>query len=119
MIYDGFTMHPDFLRIEEMFKYIQSQNREVVVSPVIYKALENSKVELFGVTIRSSPLFPFETHWDACDIDTHQQIQIPSNEWIHGIMMSPMDFNDIEHLRLPIQMYEQDTQNNWLKGRMI
>lgn len=82
-------MHPDWLKIEEMFKYAELQRKEVTVSPVVYKALENSKVELFGVTIRSSPLFPFETHWDACDVSTHQQIQIPSGEWIHGVMMSP------------------------------
>lgn len=119
MIYDGLNMHPDWLNIEEMFKYIKSQNKEVTVSQVVYKALEHSKVELFGVTIRSSPLFPFETHWDACDVNTHQQIQIPSGEWIHGIMMSPMDFSSIELMPLPIQMSEQDTKNNWLKGRMF
>jgi hypothetical protein len=113
------NMHADFIKIQEVFKYIKSQNKEVSVSPVVYKALENSKVELFGVTIRSSPLFPFETHWDACDVATHQQIQIPSGEWIHGIMMSPIDFNNIEPMPLPIQWYEQDTKSNWLKGRMF
>lgn len=112
-------MHPDFLKIEEMFKYVKSQNKEVTVSPVVYKALEHSKVELFGVTIRSSPLFPFETRWDACDIGTHQKIQIPSGEWIHGVMMSPMGFSDMEPMPFPIQWQEQDTKNNWLKGRMF
>lgn len=106
------NMHADFLKIEEMFKYIKSQDKEVTVSPVAYKALEHSKVELFGVTIRSSPLFPFETHWDACDVSTHQQIQIHSGEWIHGIMISPMDFSSIEPVRLPIQSYVWFEESN-------
>lgn len=89
-------MHPDWLKIEEMFKYAELQMKEVTVSPLVYKALENSKVELFGVTIRSSPLFPFETHWDACDIDTHQQIQVPSGEWIHGVIIPEMPPIDVE-----------------------
>lgn len=48
-----------------------------------------------------------------------QNFLIPSGEWIHGVMMSPINFNNIEPMPLPIQWYEQDTQNNWLKGRMF
>jgi hypothetical protein len=111
--------YPEWLKIAEKLDQLDAQKKQAMVSPDVYAEIQRLKINLFGLTVRSSPLFPYEKHWDACDIDTHQQIRIPSGEWVHGIMMPAIDFTYAEPLSLPIQMPEQGTQNNWFKGRMF
>lgn len=98
--------YPEWLKIAEKLDQLDAQKKEVIVSPDVYTAIQRLKVNLFGLIVRSSPLFPYETHWDACDIDTQQQIKIPSGEWVHGIMMPATAFSDIEHI--PLQFYESE-----------
>jgi hypothetical protein len=41
------------------------------------------------VEVRESSMFPYEKMWTACDIENKTEHQIPSGEWVHGIMVAP------------------------------
>lgn len=45
--------------------------------------------EAIGIEVRESSVFPYEMKWAACDIETKSEHQIPSGEWIHGVMAAP------------------------------
>jgi hypothetical protein len=47
---------------------------------------------IFGIPVKESNLFPFEILYNACDIETRQEIKIPSGEWCHGVIV-PDDYN--------------------------
>jgi len=42
-----------------------------------------------GISVIQSSIFPFERKWAACDIETKLEHQIPSGEWVHGVMVTP------------------------------
>ncbi len=113
--------YSEWLKIAEKLDQLESQKKEVIVSPDVYSEIQRLKINLFGLTVRSNPLFPYEKHWDACDIDTQLEIRIPSGEWVHGIMIPAMSFNDVE--RMPLQFYEsedsKELKSYLFKGRMF
>lgn len=50
---------------------------------------ETKHINLFGyqIPVHESPIFPFEIHYDACDVETRQLVKIGSGEMIHGAMI--------------------------------
>jgi hypothetical protein len=52
-------------------------------------------MKIHGIEIIQSNLFPFELHWDACDIITKELIMIPSGEWVHGVIVPKMEIESI------------------------
>lgn len=38
--------------------------------------------------VRQSSIFPYERKWLACDVATREEIHIPSDEWVNGVMFS-------------------------------
>lgn len=43
--------------------------------------------------IRESNLFPFEIMYDACSLETKEEIKIPSGEWIHGVAIPEINWD--------------------------
>lgn len=48
-----------------------------------------TSLNIFGYNfpVIENPLFPFEVHYDACDMETKQEVKIASGEWIHGAII--------------------------------
>lgn len=64
---------------------------------------------MINMEYRESNLFPFEFHWDACDVETRKLIHIPSGEWCHGILM-PNEIYDLPPINNLSGMYEPLTE---------
>lgn len=64
------------------------------MSDKIKELSETKNIDLFGykIPVFESPLFPFEIHYDACDIETRQLVKIGSGELIHGAILPKIDF---------------------------
>lgn len=45
------------------------------------------------------PYLPYESHLDACDVATRQEVKIMSGEWIHAILV-PIPKTDPEGFNL-------------------
>jgi hypothetical protein len=67
----------------------------------IKQAAKPATTVIGGLELVESPLFPFELKYDACDLNTKEEIKIPSGEWIHGMAVSQPDFNHIEPMMQP------------------
>jgi hypothetical protein len=82
-------------------------------STAFHKSMEqySDVINLMGIEIKKSALFPFEIMYDACDVKTHEQISIPSGEWIHGVMMPQTSFEDIK----PVPLSFAPEFNAWNK----
>lgn len=48
----------------------------------------SQQVDIYGIPVIESSLFPFEIKYDACDVATRELIQIPSDELCHGVMFA-------------------------------
>jgi hypothetical protein len=46
-----------------------------------------TSINFLGLPIVESSLFPFEIMYDACSIETREEIKIASGEWIHGAII--------------------------------
>jgi hypothetical protein len=45
----------------------------------------------YGIPVYESPVFPFQIHYDACDIESRQEVKIASGEWIHGAIIPAIE----------------------------
>ncbi len=41
----------------------------------------------FEIPITISDMFPFEQHYEACDVLTKHEIRVPSGEIVHGVFI--------------------------------
>lgn len=57
---------------------------------------ETKHINVFGyqIPVHESPLFPFEIHYDACDVETRQPVKIGSGEFIHGVMIPQVNLEE-------------------------
>ena len=55
------------------------------------KAEEAKHPIIIGVPVIESSLFPFEIKYEACNIETKEEVRIPSGEFIHGAMVPAIE----------------------------
>lgn len=95
---------------------MSTTEQNIFASAAFHKSLEpySSIINLMGIEIKRSNLFQFEVMYDACLIETHEEIKIPSGEWIHGVSMPNLSLDNIE----PISPYFSQQLTEWNKYLM-
>lgn len=66
--------------------YLSKEMKDVLIKNAIP---ERNKIHVgeYEIPVYESPLFPFEIHYDACDVETRQLVKVGSGEFIHGAMI--------------------------------
>jgi hypothetical protein len=64
--------------------YLSNKMKDALLS-----SAKNSEIPLvgYGIPVYESSIFPFEIMYDACSIETKEEIKIASGEWIHGVII--------------------------------
>ncbi len=68
--------------------YLSKEMKDALLS-----SAKNSEIPLvgYGIPVYESSIFPFEIMYDACSIETKEEIKIASGEWVHGVVVPQPD----------------------------